>query len=235
MKRRWMLGSLIPIEPTMFRTTSFARPFAAGGLLAIVAASPACATEEDTQFWTTFAVAAPVAPRLDTLIEISPRARSAEVGEDQLVTRLFVDYRLTPRLTVGGGLGYVEAGDSREWRTHQQLLVNTGPLTFRTRLEERMFNGADRLELRLRQRVQLGVPLTERLSVSGAAEMLALVQTRNSGEDARIESWRALFTLRQRITRQIEASAGYLLILAPREGGEDRLSHVPQIAFTLRP
>jgi len=218
----------------MPRTTSFALRLAACTLGAAIAA-PALAAEEDTQLWTTFTLAGSVAPRLDGGIEVSPRARSEDAGGDQVLSRVLADYRLTPSVMVGGGLTYLDSAGSHEWRPHQQLLVTTGPVTFRTRLEERFVAGADRMELRLRQRVQVAFALDEGFTAAAGAEVLALFQARDAGEAARLEQWRAQFTLRKRIAPQIEATAGYLVILSPREGRADRLSHVPQIAFTLRP
>lgn len=218
----------------MPQTTGFAR-LCAAGCLAAIAAAPARAAEEDTQLWTTFTLAGTLAEGLEALAEVSPRARSEAAGDEMVLGRVAADYRIAPAVTLGGGLTFVEFAGGSEWRPHQQLVVNAGRLSLRTRLEERFFAGADRMELRLRQRVQLGIPLGEGTSLAGAAEILALVQTRNSGQRAQIDQWRVQATLRRRLTPQVEASIGYMLSLSPRAGRTDRLSHIPQIGVTFRP
>ncbi len=218
----------------MPRTTGIAASVAAAGML-VFAALPARAQEEDTQLWTTFALAGPIGPRVEASIETSPRARAEGSGGDQVLSRVMAEYRLSPSVSAGGGVSYVEFAGGNEWRPHQQVIFNTGPLAFRTRLEQRFFAGADRMELRLRQRMQASFSLPGSTTLGMAAEVLGLVQTRNSAENARIEQWRAQLFVRRRVARQLEASIGYLLILSPRDGRPDRLSHVPQIALTIRP
>jgi hypothetical protein len=135
---------------------------------------------------------------------------------------------------VGGGLAYAEFDAGNEWRPFQQVVVRSGALTFRTRLEQRFFSGADRMELRLRQRVQAGFPLAEDTTFTVAGEVLGTLQSRNSGQDAQVEQWRAQLALRHRALPNLEAMAGYQLFLTPRVGRDDRLSHIPQIALILR-
>jgi hypothetical protein len=217
----------------MPHTTGFARALAVG-CLAALSAAPVAAAEEDTQFWSSLTVAGPLGENLTGSAELEVRARSDDRGGEQVLTRATAEYRLNPAVSVGGGLAYAEFDVGHEWRPFQQVIVRSGVLTFRTRLEQRFFSGADRMELRLRQRVQAGFPLAEDTTFTVAGEVLGTLQSRNSGQDAQVEQWRAQLALRHRVLPHIEAMAGYQLLLTPRIGREDRLSHVPQIALTIR-
>ena len=123
----------------------------AGAMLALIAASPAYATDEDTQLWVVLNATVPLTEQLTGNFEISPRARE---GADQLLTRASVDVKLAEGLTVGGGLAFVEFAGGNELRPHQQIAYTTGPLSLRTRLEERFFQGSERAQLRLRQQAR---------------------------------------------------------------------------------
>lgn len=218
----------------MLRTTALFRLLLAGAPAAFPLA-PASAGEEDTQLWLGLSVAGELARDLAGGLEISERARGGDVGGDQLLTRLALDYRLSPSVALGGGFAYVDLAGGHEMRPHQQLTITAGNFALRTRLEERFFGGADRMQMRLRQRVQASFPIADGAVLSGAVELLAIVRPVDPADDARIEQWRANLTLRKQLFDRMDANLGYLLILSPREGRLDRISHVPQIGLTWRP
>ncbi len=212
----------------MNRTTAFS---AALAVLAF-AGTPARAADEDVQLWITETGSLPLSSAVQGTLDLSQRFRE---NGDQLLTRGTVDFRLSPSVTVGGGAAYVATlGSADELRPHQQLTVALGPVSLRTRVEERFFYGADRMELRLRQRIAATVPLTQRLKAGITGELLYTARARNDGEGSHVDSWRGGATLSRRFGEGLEGTAGYLAIYSPRDGGPDKLSHVAQLTLTLR-
>lgn len=212
---------------SLFRIT-----FSAALVGALTLAAPARAADEDTQLWLYSSIAMPVTKSATATFEFSPRFRQ---GGDQVLTRASVDFRLVPSVSFGGGIAYVENhGAADEFRTHQQLTLNAGPLALRTRVEERFFAGADRMQLRLRQRIQLTEPLGRDTNLSLAGEVLYIARPENRATDARVDSWRGTASLQHHFSRHVDGALGYLLIYSPREGKPDEVSHVPQISLTAR-
>ena len=220
------------IGPAMNRTTGL-RLFCAVLAAAILPLGPARATEDDTQFWVVGTIVGEPAEDLTAALEINPRFRGATVGDDLLQTRATLDYRLSPAVAVGAGLLYAEFQGGNETRTHQQVNIRAGQVQFRTRLEERFFAGADRMELRLRQRVQATFPLGEGTAFVTSGEMYSILRSRRNDGDAKVDQWRAQFALQHSLGAGVTGAVGYLLILVPRDG-PNRVSHVPQIGLTVR-
>ena len=214
----------------MRRTTAFS------ALLAILAFAspsfPACAAEEDFQAWITESVSAPLSPAVHGTLDLSQRFRE---NGDQFLTRGTAEFRLSPAAVVGGGATYVSTiGSADEFRPHQQLTLTYGPLTLRTRVEERFFEQADRMEFRLRQRIGATLPVSHGLKAGLAGELLFIARSRSSRLDAYVDQWRANATLARRLGNRLEGTLGYLAIFSPRDRARDRLSHVAQVALTLR-
>ena len=209
----------------MFRTTALAALFPA-----VLAASPAAAAEEDTQFWLTGTVVAPVTRDVSASAMVSQRWRETT---DVQVYRGALDWKFSPRVAIGGGLTYVEAGAAHEWRTNQQVALTFGHFSLRTQAEEAFRPGAARAQIRLRERVQEVFPVSERDSISGYVEAFAIVRTDGTGK-ARFDQLRTALSWQRRLNAHLSASAGYMLTIAPRSHAPDRLSHAPQLAMTYR-
>lgn len=218
----------------MRRTTGFSALRSGAPALTAwaLATSPAQASEEDTQLWFLISAAVPLDTRATATVEVSPRLRD---GGDQLLTRATAEVRLSEAVSVGAGAAYVEFAGGYELRPHQQVTVSAGPFAFRTRVEERFFDGAPRVEWRLRQRVSASLPLGERTMLTGSGEVLYIARPQRPAQEARVDSWRAIAGLQHRLSPRLTAGVHYLLLLSPREGAPDRLSHVPQVAITFRP
>jgi hypothetical protein len=201
------------------------------GCAAALHPAPACASDEDTQLWLYFNAVVPLGRKATGTFEITPKFREAG---DQLQLRGTVDFKVSPALSLGGGAAYVNNDGPDEFRPHQQLTLTAGPLAFRTRVEERFFNGADRMQLRLRQRVQLTEPVAKDTKLIGSAELLYIARTESRATDPRIDNWRFSAGVQHRFAKHVEGTLGYLLIYSPRAGKPDRLSHVPQLTLTAR-
>lgn len=189
------------------------------------------AREDDGQFWLFLNGVMPIDENLAATLEFSPRLRD---NSDQLLLRGSIDMRLAPNVDLGGGIAWVESAGGQEFRPHQQVHLTFGQVQLRTRIEQRFFQGTDRPQLRLRQRVQVTVPVAENLRVAGNAELLYIAQQERRTRAPAIDSWRFNIAASYRLSPHLDLSAGYLAIYVPRDGAEDRLSHVPQVRVTLR-
>jgi hypothetical protein len=201
-------------------------------VLPALAASPAMAADEDTQVWLYANAVVPLAEQTSATFELSPRFRE---GDDQLLARATAELRLSGRVSVGAGAAYVDTAGNHEIRPHQQVTLAAGRLAFRTRVEQRFFEGAERMQLRLRQRVQLSLPVGPATRLTGSGEVLYIARTENRTSAARVDSWRGVAAVNHRLSPHLDGTVGYLLIYSPRSGAEDRISHVPQLTLTWRP
>lgn len=206
-------------------------------LAALIAAwqpSKARAAEEDTQFWLTTVVTGPVGERTTLTMDASHRWRSDTAGTDQQTFRAMLDERIADRTRIGGGVMILEANGRTEFRLHQQAVFTMGRFDSRTRLEERFIEGTDRMELRLRQRLQYTHPLAENWRAATAVEWLGTIRSRDAGQGAATDQWRFQTSLTHRLSRSLEVGASYWLISFPRGDRPERITHVPQMTLTYR-
>jgi len=206
-------------------------------LAALIAAwqpSKACAADEDTQFWLNGIVTGKVADRTSLTVDSTQRWREDAAGGDQQTIRVTIERAVDDDARVGGGIGVFETGGLTEIRVHQQAVFTPGRFELRSRLEERFFDGADRLELRLRQRVHYLHPIARSWRAFVGAEWLGLVQSRNSGEGFSTDQWRGQTGVMHRASENLEIGALYWLVILPRADQPDRINHVPQAVLTYR-
>jgi hypothetical protein len=124
-----------------------------------------------------------------------------------------------------------QTGAVSEYRPHQQFRYTTGGLDLRTRFEQRWFDGADRVELRIRQRVQYTRAIAPRLEAFGSAEWFGIVQSRRDGGRRGTEQIRAIAGLAYQVSDRLDIAPSYLFQITPRPGRPDAISHVPQLTL----
>ncbi|PKP94324.1 MAG: hypothetical protein CVT75_04460 [Alphaproteobacteria bacterium HGW-Alphaproteobacteria-14] len=206
-------------------------------LAALVAAwqpSKAIAADEDTQLWQYFVVTGDLDQDTSLTIDASHRWREQARGGDQQTIRFTILQAVADGVRIGGGGAVFDAGGNTEIRSFQQAVVRRGRVQARTRFEQRFFDGADRVELRLRQRIQYSQPIGNGWSASLGGEWIGLLQSRNAGQGASTEQWRAQTGIAYRISDRLELGANYWLVVFPRRDLPARISHVPQTALTYR-
>lgn len=200
-------------------------------LAALIAAwqpSKAQAGDEDTQFWLIANASGEIAEGTRLTLDASQRWRDEARGGEQQTIRFTIERDLAEGVRIGAGGMVLDAGGQTELRPHQQITFIEGRFEFRSRLEERFFDRADRAELRLRQRVQYTQPLAKGWRAIAGGEWLGLLQGRNSGQGASTEQWRAQAGVIHKLGDKLEVGANYWLIIAPRGDRPARYSHVPQ-------
>lgn len=197
--------------------------------------SKAIAAEEDTQFWLNAIAVGEVAEDTIATVDASQRWREDGVGGDQHTIRLTIERELNENARAGGGIGVFETeGGLTEIRVHQQAVFTPGRFELRSRLEERFFDGADRVELRLRQRVHYIHPVAIGWRVMVGGEWLGLLQSRNNGEGFSTDQWRAQTSLTHRAAENLDVGVIYWLVVSPRGDRPDRINHIPQAVVTYR-
>lgn len=164
---------------------------------------------------------------------VSQRFREQAIGDDLLLLRGTLDWKVAGRVAVGGGLTYLESSRGHEWRTHQQVALSFEPFSLRTQMEERMAPGV-RSQWRLRERLQASFPLDAKDRLVGSGELLYIVRPSNNADHDRTDSWRAYLGLQHQFAKAVTASVGYMLIHTYRPHAPDHLSHAPQLALTWR-
>jgi len=207
-------------------------------LLAALAAawqpSIARAQDEDVQLWQVVNVTGDIGKDTRLTVDASQRWREQARGDEQQTFRVMVEQAIAKGVRIGGGGAVFEAGGNTELRPHQQITVTQGRFEARTRLEERFFDSADRVELRLRQRLQYNQPVGKGWRASVDAEWLGLLQSRNANEGASTEQWRAQAGVAYKINDRVEVGANYWLLVFPNGDRPDRVTHVPQTVLTYR-
>ncbi|AOL95316.1 Protein of unknown function (DUF2490) [Porphyrobacter sp. LM 6] len=206
-------------------------------LAALVAAwqpSKARASDEDTQFWLVVNATGDIADGTRLTIDASQRWREEARGDEQQTFRFNIDQTVAKHLRIGGGAMVLDAGGDTEIRPHQQIIVTLGRFEARTRMEERFFDGADRVELRLRQRLQYTQPLGESWRATLGGEWFGTLQGRNNGQGASTDQWRALTGVAYKLNDKLEIGANYWLLAFPRGDRPARYTHLPQAVLTYR-
>lgn len=193
--------------------------------------SSALANPEDTQFWLVGFVRGEVADDLYLTIDTSYRWRDPEFGADQQTFRASLETPLNDDVRIGGGMSFFQTGSISELRPHQQFRYAKKGLDLRTRFEQRWFDGADRVELRIRQRVQYSRPIAPRVEVFGSAEWFGIVQSRSDNGRQGTEQIRNIVGVTYEVGDKLAIAPSYMLQITPRAGEPDAISHVPQVTL----
>ncbi|MEE4206087.1 MAG: DUF2490 domain-containing protein [Erythrobacter sp.] len=204
-------------------------------ILAVSWAGAAKAQEEDTQFWLSASARTDLDTKTFVTLDGSLRFREdAARGGDERQARVTFEREIADKVYLGGGAGVWEGdGGFTELRPHQQIVVIRGPLLARTRLEQRVFDGADRVEIRFRQQVQLASPLGERTQAVVSGEWLRLLQKRSDDPTLFRTEWAGRAAVVRQVGERLFVGAAYIGIWEPRRGLPDRLAHVPQVTVDL--
>ncbi|MEN7537017.1 DUF2490 domain-containing protein [Aurantiacibacter flavus] len=199
---------------------------------AAICSSAAVAADEDVQFYIYLKGSFSIAENVTNTTEISPRWRE---GSDILQLRTTFETQAADGLKLGAGGAYIESGGRYEIRPHQQMVYSSGPISARTRFEQRFFEGADRVELRLRQNVQFSQPIAEDIKASVTAEALFTLQNRNRANTERSDQWRGEVGLQKRLSDEFSLSTAYRAIYTPRDTRNDTLNHVAILTLSWKP
>jgi len=208
-----------------------ARGGAACALGILLAAAPARAHEEDRQFWVVQAVTARIDPATSIAAELSERARAAAAGEDQLLGRITLTRRLLPGVDLALGVSAATSAGIGEIRPEQAIILTHGPLSLRSRLEERMIDGVPETVLRLRERVLLQLPLDDaaRWTLHASGEAFFQLNRGRPGDVTGFNTLRTQIGARHALTPALALTLLYQRQQAVRPGRADGVSHMPVV------
>lgn len=221
----------------IFKSGAAALGFGAMGAMA----SPALAQEEDTQLWVYAVGKTDLSDTTSLTVDFTARWREQRRGDEQQTARFTILHEVADGVRLGGGAGVFETeGGRTELRPHQEVDLKFGRFSARTRVEQRFFEGADRMEVRLRQLVRYTQPIAEGVKLAVDGEYLGLARRREEPRGRprnRLrprDQWRARAILSAKVSERITLGGGYMMIYTPRPGRRDRINHVPEATFTLK-
>ncbi|WP_242124842.1 DUF2490 domain-containing protein [Sphingobium sp. Sx8-8] len=203
-------------------------------LIAISAAAPAAATNSESQGWVTESLIVRASDADTVMLDTSQRFRRESSNGDQQVARVSLDHRIATGVQIGGGFAYFRSGPEQEMRLFQQMSMARGLWLARTRIEQRFFDTADKASWRLRQRVQLSVPLdsAKQWMLIAATELMFHLNRAKPSDKTGLAVMRNQIGLRHPITRTLDAQLLYMRQQTFRDGKPDSVVHVPWLALS---
>ena len=207
-------------------------------ILAALPAAPAAASEEDANVWVGQFATINATEKVYVRLEAQERFTNDAERLGQLLLRSLVGYRLSKQVNIGAGYAYVRTDPVgpallNEHRFYQELnvrLITTeGGLTLdsRTRLEQRTFEEREDTSHRLRQFVQLRVPLSGETRVVAYTEpFIDLNET--DVQRGGLSIWRNFAGVSVPLAKGVEIVPGYLNQHVFRDG-RDRTDHTANV------
>jgi hypothetical protein len=194
------------------------------------------AHKEETQYWANQGVSTMVDDATTLAFDLSERFLDAPVARHQYLASIAIDRRIAPGVSIGGGVTWSQVGQVNEYRPFEQLTLTRGAMAARTRIEQRMFDNTDGAVWRLRERLQLAVPLdparrwTGTLNVEGFFNL----NRTNSSSTAGLTMVRTLVGIRRTLGRRLSLALSYQRQQTLVANGEDVVTHQPIMAFALK-
>ena len=213
-------------------------PLLAAPALLALSAAPAAAAEDDGNVWLGQFATINATDKVYVRLEAQERFTNDAERLGQLLLRSLVGYRVTKDVNIGAGyafvltdpVGPVELNEHRFFQElNVRLLSTEGGVTLdsRTRLEQRTFEEREDTQWRLRQFVQLRVP------VSGNNKIVAYTEPfidldEGSVQRGGLSIWRNFVGVSVPLAKGIEVVPGYLNQHVFRDG-RDRSDHTANI------
>lgn len=213
-------------------------PHHAAAVLLALTAVPAAATEDDGNVWLGQFATINATDKVYVRLEAQERFTNDAERLGQLLLRSLVGYRISKDVNIGAGYAFVLTDpvgpvELNEHRFYQELnvrLLSTESgvtLDSRTRLEQRTFEEREDTQWRLRQFVQLRVP------VNGDTKLVAYTEPfidldEGSVQRGGLSIWRNFVGLSIPLAKGIEVVPGYLNQHVVRDG-QDRSDHTANV------
>lgn len=204
--------------------------------LAVSAATPALAEENDLEFWFEGTVSKDLDKNTYVELQTQQRFREAPAG-DSHIYRIWLGQRLGGGVSGSVGLHRSKEGTTYETRLIEQLsypISDTLKLKGRTRLEQRFIDNSGRTGWRLRQRIGIGVPLTDKKkdweAVANVEGFFTLRATSPTG-DTGLTGLRSFVGV-QKPFGKVDVSVGYTRQQSIRKNRPDVVGHAPTLNLT---
>jgi hypothetical protein len=213
------------------------------GISAVSASFPAFALDGDTQSWNTLNLTHKFDDQWSFNHETQGRFVDDASRFGLIVQRPSVNYRPNEVLSLTAGYAFFRVyedggGTSDEHRPWQQAVVrlfnekDVLTINWRTRVEQRFFEGVDEPTWRLRQQLRAIAPLPIR-DVSAVAWTEGFWRLNDTERaDSGLEQWRWYGGLNYKLDARVTLEAGFMNIYTFRDRG-DTLDHVPWLTTTV--
>jgi hypothetical protein len=169
-------------------------------------------------------------------LETAQRFRE-EPADDTYYARLWLGREITEGVTVYAGAERRREGEGRETRLLQQVSYPlVGVLKGRTRLEQRFLNDEPRTAWRLRQRLGVGIPLSQEeggWELAANAEGFLTLRAPTGGDQTGLTGLRTFVGVEREFDK-VDLSVGYLRQQTIRDNAPDTIGHAPMIGLTFK-
>jgi Protein of unknown function (DUF2490) len=202
------------------------------------------AATEDFQTWNTFNLSTNIAKNVPVTLELSGRIVDDSSRLGVVIFRPAIGYKISDRVTIF--LGYTHQktinngrADVDENRIHQQLnwrigKIGKATLNSRTRLEQRWIEGAKDLGWRVRERLQLQIPLKpKKTNLVISNEMLFSLNSTDWGARAGFDQMRNFVGVNVPVGKGMTLETGYQNRYQERRGAADRMDHIIPITLNV--
>ncbi len=208
-----------------------------------LAPRPAAAIDGDTQLWNTQNFNFTVDSKWSANFEVQERWYGDISYFSLFIVRPSITYKWNDRLSFTAGYGHFRSYDEDgrfqdENRIFQQAAIrlfggkDQPALTWRTRLEQRFFDGTNEPTWRLREQLRFTLPLVERVQGVYWTEAYWRLNTTERAESG-LEQWRHFTGLNFEIHKKFTFEAGYMNVHTWRARG-DTMDHVPWLISTIK-
>lgn len=208
-------------------------------LLAVVATASCCgqatAADDEIELWFSPSVNVALDQRHYVELDTAQRFRGAPAA-DTYQLRLWLGRKMNKTVTGAFGIERTFEGNRRETRTLQQLSYPLGPLSARTRVEQRFVSDSPRNAWRVRQRLGYSLPLTDdpkHWRLAATIEGFFTLRAGTSEGQTGLTGVRT-FVGFDRDWPRFRLSLGYIRNQAVRTNAPDRVAHAPQIGIGFR-
>lgn len=209
----------------------------AGFAATVFLASPALASEDDANVWLGQFATINATDKVYVRLETQERFTNDAERLGQLLLRSLVAYRINKNVNIGAGYAFVmtdpigpaKLNEHRFYQEFNVRLIDKGVITLdsRTRLEQRTFEEREDTSWRLRNFVQLRVPVSEQNKLVFYTEpFIDLNET--SVQRGGLSIWRNFVGVSVPLAKGIEVVPGYLNQHVVREG-RDRSDHTANV------
>ena len=212
------------------------RPLAACAATVFMA-TPALATEDDANVWLGQFATINATDKVYVRLEAQERFTNDAERLGQLLLRSLVAYRLNDKVNAGVGyafiltdpVGPVELNEHRYYQELNVRLIDKGGITLdsRTRLEQRTFEEREGTSWRLRNFVQLRVPVSKNNKIVAYTEPFVDLNETDVQRGG-LSIWRNFVGVSIPLAKGIEVVPGYLNQHVFRDG-QDRSDHTANV------
>jgi hypothetical protein len=194
------------------------------------------AHKEETQYWANQGISTSLDDATTLAFDLSERFIDAPVARHQYLASVTMDRRVAPGVAIGGGFTWSQVRQVNEYRPFEQLTLTRGVMAMRTRIEQRIFDNADGAVWRLRERLQLAMPLdpTKRWTGTVNIEGFFNLNRTNSSATTGLTMVRTLVGIRRTLGRNLSLTLSYQRQQTLVANGEDVVTHQPIMALALK-